>query len=114
MPRIVTRLAQSFFKRLPSGVRYKAIAKRLGHAHLGFTMHTYQHLLPGMGVELSLPAIPIEPPEPASLTRDCDPTGWHTSPVVRGWRRYPIGESARYQPRRAKDHERCLVDHMAR
>ena len=27
----------------------KVVAERLGHAHSGFTMHTYQHLLPGMG-----------------------------------------------------------------
>ena len=24
------------------------VSERLGHAHPGFTMHTYQHLLPGM------------------------------------------------------------------
>jgi len=27
----------------------KVVSERLGHAHPGFTMHTYQHLLPGMG-----------------------------------------------------------------
>ena len=32
-----------------AGVPIKVVAERLGHAHPGFTMHTYQHLLPGMG-----------------------------------------------------------------
>jgi len=27
----------------------KIVSERLGHAHPGFTMHTYQHVLPGMG-----------------------------------------------------------------
>ena len=26
----------------------KVVSERLGHAHPAFTMHTYQHLLPGM------------------------------------------------------------------
>ena len=30
------------------GVPVKVISKRLGHANVAFTMHTYQHLLPGM------------------------------------------------------------------
>ena len=31
-----------------SGVPIKVVTERLGHSHPGFTMHTYQHLLPGM------------------------------------------------------------------
>jgi integrase len=31
-----------------NGVSIKVVTERLGHAHPGFTMHTYQHLLPGM------------------------------------------------------------------
>jgi integrase len=31
-----------------SGEPIKVVSERLGHAHPGFTMHTYQHLLPGM------------------------------------------------------------------
>ena len=31
------------------GVPIKVVSERLGHAHPGFTMHTYQHLIPGMG-----------------------------------------------------------------
>jgi integrase len=27
------------------------VSERLGHAHPAFTMHTYQHLLPGMGAD---------------------------------------------------------------
>lgn len=32
-----------------AGVPIKVVSERLGHAHPGFTMHTYQHILPGMG-----------------------------------------------------------------
>jgi integrase len=32
-----------------AGVPIKVVSERLGHAHPGFTMHTYQHLIPGMG-----------------------------------------------------------------
>ena len=31
-----------------AGVPLKVVSERLGHAHPAFTMHTYQHLLPGM------------------------------------------------------------------
>ena len=31
------------------GTPIKVVSERLGHAHPGFTMATYQHLLPGMG-----------------------------------------------------------------
>jgi integrase len=31
-----------------AGTPIKVVSERLGHAHPGFTMHTYQHLLPGM------------------------------------------------------------------
>ena len=31
-----------------AGVPIKVVSERLGHAHPAFTMHTYQHLLPGM------------------------------------------------------------------
>ncbi len=30
------------------GAPIKVVAERLGHAHPGFTMNTYQHVLPGM------------------------------------------------------------------
>jgi Phage integrase family len=30
-------------------VAIKVVSERLGHAHPGFTMATYQHVLPGMG-----------------------------------------------------------------
>jgi integrase len=30
------------------GTAIKVVSERLGHAHPAFTMHTYQHLLPGM------------------------------------------------------------------
>lgn len=31
-----------------AGAPIKVVSERLGHAHPAFTMHTYQHLLPGM------------------------------------------------------------------
>ena len=31
-----------------TGVPVKVVSERLGHSHPAFTMHTYQHLLPGM------------------------------------------------------------------
>jgi integrase len=34
-----------------NGVPIKVVTERLGHAHPAFTMHTYQHLLPGMSAE---------------------------------------------------------------
>ena len=30
------------------GVPVKVVSERLGHANVAFTIHTYQHLLPGM------------------------------------------------------------------
>jgi integrase len=33
---------------LKEGVPVKVVTERLGHADTGFTMHTYQHVLPGM------------------------------------------------------------------
>ena len=32
-----------------NGVPIKVVSERLGHTHPSFTIHTYQHLLPGMG-----------------------------------------------------------------
>ncbi len=34
---------------IAAGVPIKVVTERLGHAHPAFTIHTYQHLLPGMG-----------------------------------------------------------------
>jgi integrase len=33
---------------IAAGVPIKIVSERLGHAHPAFTMHTYQHVLPGM------------------------------------------------------------------
>ena len=30
------------------GIAIEVVSERLGHAHPAFTVHTYQHLLPGM------------------------------------------------------------------
>ncbi len=32
-----------------TGEPIKVVSERLGHAHPGFTMDTYQHVMPGMG-----------------------------------------------------------------
>ena len=37
-----------------AGVPIKVVSERLGHAHPGFTMQTYQHLLPGMGAAAAI------------------------------------------------------------
>jgi integrase len=34
-----------------AGVPIKVVSERLGHAHPGFTMATYQHVLPGMSAD---------------------------------------------------------------
>jgi integrase len=34
-----------------AGVPIKVVSERLGHANPGFTMATYQHVLPGMGAD---------------------------------------------------------------
>lgn len=34
-----------------AGVPIKVVSKRLGHANPGFTMATYQHVMPGMGAD---------------------------------------------------------------
>ncbi len=34
-----------------AGTPIKVVSERLGHAHPGFTMATYQHVMPGMGAE---------------------------------------------------------------
>lgn len=33
---------------MAAGTPIKVVSERLGHAHPGFTMATYQHLVPGM------------------------------------------------------------------
>ncbi len=33
---------------LKAGVNVKVVSERLGHANIAFTMHVYQHVLPGM------------------------------------------------------------------
>jgi integrase len=33
---------------IAAGVPIKVVSERLGHSHPGFTMKTYQHVMPGM------------------------------------------------------------------
>ena len=36
---------------IKDGIPLKVVSDRLGHANIAFTMHTYQHILPGMQAE---------------------------------------------------------------
>jgi integrase len=36
---------------IAAGVPIKVVSERLGHANPGFTMATYQHVLPGVGAD---------------------------------------------------------------
>ncbi len=38
----------------PAGTPIKVVSERLGHAHPGVTMATYQHLIPGMSATAAL------------------------------------------------------------
>ena len=40
--------------RTPAGTPIKVVSERLGHAHPGFTMATYQHLIPGVSATAAL------------------------------------------------------------
>ena len=48
------------------GIPVKVVSERLGHAHIAFTMQTYQHLLPGMQADAARSterlAKPVPPP----------------------------------------------------
>ena len=63
---------------LKAGVPIKVVSERLGHATPGFTMATYQHVLPGMQAEAartfasiiaSTGFNPVEDPVEAAATR---------------------------------------------
>lgn len=47
-----------------AGVPIKVVSERLGQAHPGFTMHTYQHLLPGMGAAAATQFAPLISQQP--------------------------------------------------
>lgn len=63
-----------------AGVPIKVISERLGHANPAFTMHTYQHLLPGMSAAAADQFAPH---------RDQNPVG-----VYRKYRRKAAGHRA--------------------
>jgi len=44
---------------IASGEGVKVVSERLGHAHPAFTMHTYQHLLPGMSAAAADPYLSV-------------------------------------------------------
>jgi integrase len=46
------------------GVPVKVVSERLGHANVAFTIHTYQHLLPGMSAAAAHSSPPSSPPTP--------------------------------------------------
>ncbi|MEZ5204615.1 MAG: hypothetical protein R2701_09625 [Acidimicrobiales bacterium] len=45
-------------------VPVKVVGERLGHANVAFTIHTYQHLLPGMSAAAASSSPPSSPPTP--------------------------------------------------
>lgn len=51
---------------LKAGVPIKVVSERLGHATPGFTMATYQHVLPGMQAEAARTFAGLLGPLPAS------------------------------------------------
>ena len=51
---------------LKAGVPIKVVSERLGHATPGFTMATYQHVLPGMQAEAARAFAALLQPLPAS------------------------------------------------
>jgi integrase len=51
---------------LKSGVPIKVVSERLGHATPGFTMATYQHVLPGMQAEAARAFASLLEPLPVS------------------------------------------------
>jgi integrase len=49
LPLLERRLPASLL--VAHGVPIKVVTERLGHSHPAFTMHTSQHLLPGMSAD---------------------------------------------------------------
>ena len=54
-----------------AGEPIKVVSERLGHAHPGFTMATYQHLLPGMGAAAATNFAALL----ATASGQCEPAG---------------------------------------
>jgi integrase len=58
---------------IKDGIPVKVVSERLGHAHIAFTMQTYQHVLPGMQADAARSterlAKPAPPPESATGER---------------------------------------------
>lgn len=50
-PKAFDRVRTSVSTSFAAGIPVKVVSERLGHAHPSFTIHTYQHLLPGMSAE---------------------------------------------------------------
>ena len=57
-----------------AGVPIKVVSERLGHAHPGFTMATYQHVLPGMQADA---ARALRTTRRARLPPASDATRWN-------------------------------------
>jgi integrase len=58
---------------IKEGVPVKVVSERLGHAHIGHTIQTYQHVLPGMQADAAQTyerlAKPIPPADPNTVER---------------------------------------------
>jgi hypothetical protein len=50
------------------GIPVKVVSERLGHAHIAFTMQTYQHVLPGMQADAALAAERLTRPVPPAAS----------------------------------------------
>ena len=68
-----------------SSTPIKVVSERLGHAHPGFTMATYQHVMPGMGASAAHTFAQM-----LTTQRDSPQSRWqHASPPTAG-RRLPV------------------------
>jgi integrase len=49
---------------IKDGIPVKVVSERLGHANIAFTMHTYQHVLPGMQTDAAIATERLAKPVP--------------------------------------------------
>ena len=71
---------------LKSGVPIKVVSERLGHSTPGFTMATYQHVLPGMQAEAARAFAALLEPLPALSSADKPLTNAHLHRPAEGFR----------------------------
>jgi len=71
---------------IAAGTPVKVVSERLGHAHPGFTMNTYQHLMPGMSAAARRPVRCPGHGQPVDVYRlhGCETPGQRTVSAHRG------------------------------